>query len=280
MLTLRSYLIPKQVGMKLVRHANSNDPQAVVVENILDGSCAAESHPKIQEGDKLLCVNGKHVVDMPLEDVRAMFHFSQLDILVLKLQRGDMSYVTVLRRDPVSQGESASKLALPTTSLSQARDTAVFKEADTYSPLNDPKIYTRDTVVFKKGDTYSSLEDQDGGLKHGSASELLSILTQKQVFEQQITEQRLAADQTNKYTQETLDHERLKKPLDLTGSTVRVDLGSTAHTVRGSTEATIEWGWVDLTANTRTSQSDPNTLKVLLLLLLKYLLTSTAVLPY
>jgi hypothetical protein len=269
----------RKIGMLLVRHAKSNDPQAVVVENILDGSCAAESHPKIQEGDKLLCVNGKQVGDMPLEDVRAMFHFAQLDILVLKLQRGDMSYVTVLRRDPVSEGEHA---ALPTTSLSQARDTVVFKEADTYSPLTDPRIYTRDTVLLKKGDTYSSLKDQDGGLKNGSASnqdtlkaELLSILTQKQAFEQQTTEQRLAADQTTKYT-----HERPKKPLDLTGSTVRVDLGGTAHTVRGSTEATVEWGWVDLTGNTRTTQPDPNTLKVLLLLLLKYLLTRTAVLPY
>ena len=105
MLTLRSFLLPKQVGMKLVRHANSNDAQAVVVERIFHGSCAAQSHPKIQEGDKLVSVNGRQVVDMALEDVRGLMHLSQRgDILALKLQRGEMSYVTEVRLlDAVSE---------------------------------------------------------------------------------------------------------------------------------------------------------------------------------
>ena len=86
-------------------YVNYNDPQTVVVQSIFHGSCAAQSHPKIQEGDKLLSVNGRQVADMALEDVRGLMHLSQPgDILALKLQRGEMSYITEVRlSDGVSE---------------------------------------------------------------------------------------------------------------------------------------------------------------------------------
>ncbi len=67
-------------------YVNYNDPQTVVVQSIFHGSCAAQSHPKIQEDDKLLSVNDRQVADMALEHVRDLIHLSQPgDILALKL---------------------------------------------------------------------------------------------------------------------------------------------------------------------------------------------------
>ena len=62
-----------KLGMVLTRHCGS--PSAVTVHNVIEGSCAAEAHPKIHDGDTLLAVNGKEVslsLKMNLEDVKTM----------------------------------------------------------------------------------------------------------------------------------------------------------------------------------------------------------------
>lgn len=50
------------IGMLLVRHANSSDPDAVLVDDILPGSCADLCRPNIQRGDYLLSVSGTPVI--------------------------------------------------------------------------------------------------------------------------------------------------------------------------------------------------------------------------
>ena len=69
-------LAPQQpIGMLLARHANSADPEAVVVDAIMAGSCAETSHPRIEMGDELLSVNGAGVCHVsPMRDVTCVMH--------------------------------------------------------------------------------------------------------------------------------------------------------------------------------------------------------------
>ena len=94
--------------MVLTRHCGS--PSAVTVHNVIEGSCAAEAHPKIHDGDTLLAVNGKEVSlthKMNLEDVKTMKQrASPQGVLKLKLQHGDKSYETEVRLNPDGRGHA------------------------------------------------------------------------------------------------------------------------------------------------------------------------------
>ena len=96
----------RKLGLVLTRHCGY--PSAVTVDSVIEGSCAAEAHPKIHGGDTLLAVNGKEVFlcdKMTLEDVKTMMQrASSKSILKLKLLHGDESYETELRLIPDNAG--------------------------------------------------------------------------------------------------------------------------------------------------------------------------------
>ena len=96
----------RKLGLVLTRHCGY--PSAVTVDSVIEGSFAAEAHPKIHDGDTLLAVNGTEVFlsdQKTLEDVKTMMQrASSKSVLKLKLLHGDESYETELRLNPDHAG--------------------------------------------------------------------------------------------------------------------------------------------------------------------------------
>jgi C-terminal processing protease CtpA/Prc len=95
----------RKLGLVLTRHCGY--PSAVTVDSVIEGSCAAEAHPKIHGGDTLLAVDGKDVFlsdKMTLEDVKKMMQRASSKSIKLKLLHGDESYETELRLNPDNAG--------------------------------------------------------------------------------------------------------------------------------------------------------------------------------
>jgi len=87
----------RPIGLLLKRHAQSKDPDAVMIDNIMPNSVADRSRPQIMRGDELVAVDGAQIRHLPLGQVRAMMASGDVyQRLVLTLKRGDMLYDTQL----------------------------------------------------------------------------------------------------------------------------------------------------------------------------------------
>ena len=164
-----------------------------IVTSILKGSYAAEAHPKIHEGDKLLAVNGNEVSlsdKVPLDDVIALIQgASSQGVVKLKLQHGDTSYETELRLDPVSAATSSAPsmaystatYSAPPLAYSPARDLPTMKT----SPVNVsfPKAPAN---VFYSADTRN---DRADSVRHEKGQEMKAYAQEqarlKAIYQQQ-----------------------------------------------------------------------------------------------
>jgi hypothetical protein len=90
-------LEPRPIGLLLAKHAQSRDPEAVVIDKITPNSIADLSSAEIMKGDELVSVNGTQVRHMPLGNVRSMMVLDDVNQrLMLKLKRGETLYTTEL----------------------------------------------------------------------------------------------------------------------------------------------------------------------------------------
>jgi hypothetical protein len=90
-------LAPRPIGLLLAKHAQSRDPEAVVIDKITPNSIADLSSVEIMKGDELVSVNGTQVRHMPLGNVRSMMVLDDVNQrLMLKLKRGETLYTAEL----------------------------------------------------------------------------------------------------------------------------------------------------------------------------------------